>query len=58
MDFVVLNSEPSYQHLQGKRLKQYKAELVHGHYERNCIASTPTEVEISRNVQDTIKISD
>lgn len=34
MDFIVLNFELINQHMKGKRLKQYKAELVHSNYKK------------------------
>lgn len=45
MDFMLLNAELLYQHLQGKRLKQYKAELVHSNYKKTPKNKTTTKIK-------------
>lgn len=51
MKFIVLNSELLHQHLQGKRLKQYRAELIHSNYKKKKKAKTKAQNKITTKIK-------
>lgn len=50
VNFIISNSEPSYQHLQSKRLKQYRAESAHGRYWKNMFLALPLRLKKSSEI--------